>query len=93
MYFLPNCRYEIILIRDLEETQQELDEFCFTYLYVDCRYTLFKYRLSGDFDVKSRQVFGNVQGAIYFNQGTTRVYRMNRIAKKKLLRRNNQSNN
>ena len=51
--FLPICRYQIILIGDIKEFQEKLDAFCFNYQHVDCLYTLFKYRFSGNIFVKT----------------------------------------
>ena len=51
--FLPNCRYQIILIGKIKELTQKMDAFCFNYQNVDCLYTLFKYRFSGKSVVKS----------------------------------------
>ena len=53
MWFMPNCRYHIILIGNIEELLQKLDGFCFIYQHVDCLYTLFKYRFSGKIVLKS----------------------------------------
>ena len=46
MCFVRNCRYHIILLRDIENLLQNLDVFRFNYQHVDCLYTLFKYRFS-----------------------------------------------
>ena len=43
MYFLPTCRYHIVLIGDTKELPQKMDAFCFKNQHVDCLYTLFKY--------------------------------------------------
>ena len=47
MCFLPNCRYDIVLIGIIKDLLQKLDAFCFDHQHVDCLYTLFKYRFSG----------------------------------------------
>ena len=44
---LPNCRYHILLLINVEELLQKLDPLCFTYQHVVCLYTLFKYRFKG----------------------------------------------
>ena len=80
--FLPNCRYHIILIGNIKELLQKLDAFCFNYQHVDCLYTLFKYRFSGQIVVKSGQVFDNLQRAVHFNQQNRGVERMPSIAKR-----------
>ena len=41
--FVNNCRYHIILIRDIDELLRKWDAFCFTHQHVDCLFTLFKY--------------------------------------------------
>ena len=87
MYFLPNCRYHIILIGNLKELLQRLDAFCFNYQHVDCLYTLFKYRFSGKIVLKSGQLFDNLQRAVPFNQQNRGVDRMPSIAKKRLLKK------
>ena len=85
--FLPSCKYHILLLGNFEELLKKLDTFCFTYQHVDCLYTLFKYRFSGEVIAKSGQVFDNVQRAVYFNQRNKAVDRMPSIAKKRLLRK------
>ena len=88
IFFLPNCRYHIILIGNLKELLQKLDAFCFNYQDVDCLYTLFKYRVSGKIVLKSGQLLDNLKKAVHFNQQNRGVDRMPSIAKKKLLRKN-----
>ena len=85
--FLPACKYHILLLGNVEELLKKLDTFCFTYQYVDCLYTLFKYRFSGKVIAKSGQVFDNVQQAVDFNHRNKGVDRMPSIAKKRLLRK------
>ena len=85
--FLPACKYQILLLGNVEELLKKLDTFCFTYQHVDCLYTLFKYRFSGKVIAKSGQVFYNVQRAVDFNQRNKGVDRMPSIAKKRLLRK------
>ena len=58
--FLPVCKYHIILLGNVEEFLKKLDTFCFTYQHVDCLFTKFKYRFSGNVFAKSGQVFDNV---------------------------------
>ena len=86
-YFLPSCKYHILLHGNVEELLKKLDTFCFTYQHVDCLYTLFKYRFSGKVIAKSGQVFDNVQRAVDFNHRNKGVDRMPSIAKKRLLRK------
>ena len=83
--FLPNCRYHNILIGNIKELLQKLDAFCFNYQHVKCLYTLFKYRFSGKFFVKSGQLFDNLQRAVHFNQQNRGVDRVPSIANKSLL--------
>ena len=85
--FLPACKYHIILLGNVQELLKKLDTFCFTYQYVDCLYTIFRYRFSGKVTVKSGQVFGNVQRAVDFNHRNKGLDRMPSIAKKRLLRK------
>ena len=68
MCFLPNCRYHIIIIGNIEELLLKLDAFCFNYQHVDCLYTLFKYRFIGKIVIKSGQFFDNLQTAVHFIQ-------------------------
>ena len=84
---LPACDYHIILFGEIEELLHTLDTFCFTYQHVDCLYTLFKYRFSGELFAKSGNVFDNVQRAVSFNQRNKGVDKMPSIAKKRLLRK------
>ena len=46
--FLPNCRYHLILIGDIDELLQKLNAFCFKYQHMDCLYTLIKHWFSGE---------------------------------------------
>ena len=87
MCFLPNCRYNIILIGNIKELLQKLAAFCFNYQPVDCLYTLFKYRFIGKIVINSGQVFHNLQRAVHFNHQNRGVERMPSIAKKRLLRK------
>ena len=50
--------------------------------HVDCLFTLFRYRFSGNNVVESGQVFDNVQGAAYFSQSSTGMGRVPSIAKR-----------
>ena len=84
-YFLPACIFHIILLGNVEELLKKLDTFCFTYQHVDCLYTLFKYRFSGEVIAKSGQVFDIVQRAVDFNQRNKGVDRMPSITKKEAL--------
>ena len=90
--FLPACKYHILLLGNVQELLKKLDTFCFTYQHVDCRYTLFKYCVSGKVIAKSGQVFDNVQRAVDFNHRNKGVDHRNKgvdrmpsIAKKRLL--------
>ena len=87
MCYLPNCRYHIILIGNIKEFLQKLDAICFNYQHVDCLYTFFKYRFSGEIVLKSGQLFDILQRAVHFNQQNRGVDRMPSIAKKGLLRK------
>ena len=85
--FLPNCKYHILLIGDIEDLLQKLDAFCFNYQHVDCPYTFFKYRFGGKNVFKSGRNFDNLQKAVHFNRQNKGVDRMLNIAKKRLLRK------
>ena len=45
-FFLPDCKYHIILLGEIEELRHKLNTFCFTYENVECLYTVFKYRFN-----------------------------------------------
>ena len=83
----PNGRYHIFLIGNFKELLQNLDAFCFNYQHVDCLYTLFEYRLSGKFVVKSRQLSDKLQREVDFNRQNRGVDRMPSMAKNRLLRK------
>ena len=87
MCFLPNSRYHIILIGNINELLEKLDAFCFNYQHVVGLYTLLKYRFSGKIVVKGGHLFDNVQRAVHFNHQNRGVDRMPSIAKKRLLRK------
>ena len=59
MCILTICRYHIIPIGKTNELLQKLDALCFNDLHVDCLYTLFKYRFSGDNVVQDGLLFQN----------------------------------
>ena len=88
MCFLPNCRYQIILIGNIKELLQKLDIFCFNYQHVDCLCTIFQHRFSGEIVVRSRQLFDHLQRAVHFNHQNRGVDRMPSIARKRFLRKN-----
>ena len=67
MCFLPNCRYHIVLIGNIEKMLQKLDAFCFNYQRVDCLYTRFKYRFNGETVIKSGQLFDSLQRPVRFS--------------------------
>ena len=85
--FLPASKYQIVLLGNVQELLKKLYTFCFTYQYVDCLYTLFKYRFSGKVIAQSGKVFDNVQRAVDFNHRNKGVDRMPSIAKKRLSRK------
>ena len=88
MCFLPNCRYQNILLGNIKELLQKSDAFCLDYQHADCLYALFKYRLSGKTVAKSGKVLDNVQRAVHLNHQNRGVDRMLRIVKKRLLSKN-----
>ena len=87
MCLLPNCRYHNFLIGNIKDLLQKLDASCFNYQHVDCLYTLFKYRFSGKFVLKSGQLFDKLQRAVHFNQQNRGVEITPSITKKRLLRK------
>ena len=88
LLFLPNFRYQLILIGDAYELTQKLNAFCFTYQQVEYPYTLFKYRFAGKIVVKSGQVFDIVQTAVCFNQRNREVDKVPSIAIMRLVQKN-----
>ena len=85
--FYPLVNIIFYFFGNVQELLKKLDKFCFTYQYVDCLYTLFKYRFSGKVFAKSEKAFDNVQRAVDVNQKNKGVDRMPSFAKKKLLRK------
>ena len=85
MCFLPNCRYQIVLIGNIKELLQKLEAFCFNYQHMERLYTLFKFHFIGKIVIKSGQLVDNLQRAVHFNQQNRGVERMPSIAKKRLL--------
>ena len=83
--FLPTCKYYIRLLGEIEEMLHKLDTFCFTYLHLNCPYTLLKYRFSGAIIAKSEIVFNKVQRAISFNQRNKETDKMRSTPKKETL--------
>ena len=66
--FVPNCKYHILLIVDIDELLQKLEAFRFTYEHVHCLYTQFKYRFSDKNIAKTGQLFDNVQRTVYLHK-------------------------
>ena len=52
MCFIPNCRFHIVLIGNVEDLLQKMDAFWFTYEDVACLYTLHKNQFIDRNDVK-----------------------------------------
>ena len=86
-FFLPNCRYHILLIGNNKELLQKMDAFCFNYQHVDCLYTFFKHHFTGKIAVKSGQLFDNLHRAVHFNHQNRGMDRMPSITKKRPLRK------
>ena len=80
--FVSNCKFHIILFENVEEPLKKLDTLCFIYHYVDCLYTLFKYRSSGKGIAKSEQLFDYMQRAVDFDIRNKGLDRMPSIAKR-----------
>ena len=87
MCFLPNCRYHLILLGNVDELLNKLDTFCFSYQHVDCLHALFKYPFRGKIVVTSGQLFDKLQRAVHFNQQNRGVDRLLSIARKRLLKK------
>ena len=65
----------------------KLDGVCFTYQHVDCFYTFFKFRFSGNVLEKKGEIFDSVERAVLINKLKKRVDNMPSIAKNWLLRK------
>ena len=76
MSFHPIRRYNIRVMLDIEELLQEWFAFCITYEHVVCPITHFKFRFSDKKVAKNRQLFDDVQRAVYFNERSRRVVRL-----------------
>ena len=87
MCFLPIWTYHISVLREVGVLLQKLDLVWYLFQQADCLNAPFKYRLSGNIDVKSRQMCDNMQKAACFNQRKRRVDRMPSIAQKWLLKK------
>ena len=87
--FLKNCKFHLLLIadKDLNDLLVKLDRVCFTYQHVDCFYTLFKLRFSGNVLEKNGEKFDRVERAVSFNKLNKGMDKMPSIAKKRLLRK------
>ena len=86
---LINCKFHILLIAktDIKELFTKLDGLCYTYQYVDCFYTLFKYRFSGLVLTRRGKLFNMVERAVCFNKYNKGLEKNPSIAKKRLLRK------
>ena len=86
---LKHCQYHILLIadKDMNDLFTKVDRFCFNFQRVDCFYTLFKHRFSGNVVLKSGEIFDTVERAVSFNKLNKGVDKMPSIAKKRLLRK------
>ena len=86
---LINCKFHILLIAktDIKELFTKLDGLCYTYQYVDCFYTLFKYRFSGMVLIRRGQLFSMVERAVCFNKHNKGVEKSPSIARKRLIRK------
>ena len=87
--FPKNSKFHLLLIadRDLNDSLAKPDRVCFTCQHVDCFYTLFKFRFSGNVLEKNGEIFDSVERAVSFNELNKRVDKMPSIAKKRLLRK------
>ena len=89
--FLPNCRYHIILIGEIDELLQKVDAFCFRYQHVHCLCTLSKNWFSGKIVARRGQVSDDVQRAVYFNQITEEWTKCPALQKRKCWEKNTKS--
>ena len=87
--YLKNCKFHLLLIadKDLNDLLVKLDRVCFTYQHVDCFYTLFMFRFSGNVLEKNGEIFDSVERAVSFNKLNKGVDKMPSIAKKRLLKK------
>ena len=87
--YLKNCKLHLLLIadKDLNDLLVKLDRVCFTYQHVDCFYTLFKFRFSGNMLEKNGEIFDSVERDVSFNKLNKGMDKMPSIAKKRLLRK------
>ena len=87
--FMKNCKFHILLIaaKNLKDLLVKQDRACFTYQHVDCSYTLFKFRFSGNVLEKNGEILDSVERAVTFNKLNKGVDKMPSIAKKRLLRK------
>ena len=76
--YLKNCKFHHLLIaeKDLNDLLVKLHRVCFTYHYVDCFYTLFKFSFSGNVLEKNGEVFNGVERGVSFNKLNKRVDKM-----------------
>ena len=81
--FLLNCRYHILVIGNIKVLLQKVEKISFNYPYVDCLYTLVKYRFTCKIFVESGQLFDKVQRAIHFNHQKRGVDRKPRLLREK----------
>ena len=64
--FLNNCRYHIILMRDIKDLLQKLHALCCDYQYVECLCTLSSTDPMVKFFTKTGQFFDIIQRAVQF---------------------------
>ena len=87
-YSLDHCQHHILLTADKDKNDlfMKLDRFRFKFQRVDCFYTLFKYKLSGNILMNFGDFFDTVERAVSFNRLNTGVEKKLSIAKERLLR-------
>ena len=86
---LKNCKFHLLLIadKDLNDLLVKLDRVCFTYQHVECFYTLFEFKFSGNFLEKIGELFDSGERVVLFNKVNKGVDKMPSIVKKRLLRK------
>ena len=85
---LKNCKFHLLIAdRDLNDLLAKLDRVCFTYQHVDCFYTLFKHRFSGNVLEKTGEIFDSLERAVSFNKLNKGVDKIPSIEEKRLLRK------
>ena len=84
-----NCEVHILCIasEDNNDVIGKQDRLCFTHENVDCFYTLFKFRFSGNLLVKFGELLDSLERVVSFNKVNKELDKIPSLAKKRFLRR------